>query len=50
MLLGNNELVFRYSDIPWDIHLQTLAGEKYLLHQIDFRDLYRDFTDNWLFV
>jgi uncharacterized protein (DUF1501 family) len=50
MLLGNNELVSRYSDIPWEINLQTLAGEKYLLHQIDFRDLYRDFTDNWLFI
>jgi uncharacterized protein (DUF1501 family) len=50
LLLGSNALVSRYAEIPWEIRLQKLAGEDYLLHQIDFRDLYRDFTENWLFA
>lgn len=48
MLLGNNDLVRKYAAVTPELKVQTIGGELYLKHQVDFRDIYRDMEDVWL--
>ena len=49
LLLGSNALIQKYAAITPEIRFIQMAGESYLAYQIDFRDLYADIRQKWLF-
>jgi uncharacterized protein (DUF1501 family) len=50
LLLGDNDIVRRYSGFIPKIEIVNQADEAYLAHQIDFRQLYLDIQNEWLLI
>jgi uncharacterized protein (DUF1501 family) len=50
MLLGKNTLVDRYSKITPQLQTVNFGNELYLKHQIDFRKIYYDIENEWLYA
>jgi len=48
LLLGDNPVVKKYANISPEIQFIEMAGERYLGHQLDFRDLYDAMIRGWL--
>jgi uncharacterized protein (DUF1501 family) len=47
-LLGDNPLIEKYNQLEPTLQFTEMAGDYYLNHQIDFRDLYADIQAAWL--
>jgi uncharacterized protein (DUF1501 family) len=48
LLIGQAPLLAKYKRIEPKVDVVYMAGEPYLNHQVDFRDIYTDIEEGWL--